>query len=157
MTRHFGGLVFPLRRVLSKEDNNHESDRFEGDDMAGRPSLLEIIANQHPGLTIGTYVEGDSMVVCLYCDGAETRIALTQQPSIADVDAILGIVANRLVCCRHCEDDSDPICRQDHRIMSNRLERFLHPDIYEEFLANAPLSVGARRSSGLPGLSPASR
>ena len=132
-------------------------DTFEVDDMADRSSLLEIIASQHPGLTISTYTEDESLVVYLHCDKSEARIALSHQRSVTDVDAILGAIANRLICCRHCDDDSDPICHQDHQIMSNRLQRFLYPDIYEEFLANAPLIVGAGRSPRSPNRSPASR
>ncbi len=130
---------------------------FEANHMADRSSLLEIIASQHPGLTISAHAEDESLVVCLRCEEAETRIAMPRQPFLAEVDAILGAIANRLVCCRRCNDDSDSICHQDHQIMSNRLQRFLYPDIYEEFLANAPLLVGTGRSSGSPNPSPSSR
>ena len=125
--------------------------------MDDQSSLLDIVASRHPGLTISAYAEDESLVVCLHCDEAETRVALPHQPFLAEVDEILGSIANRLVCCRQCDDDSDLICHQDHQIMSNRLRRFLSPDIFEKFVANAPLLAGAGRSFESPGISPASR
>ncbi len=128
---------------------------FEVHGMEDRPSLLDIVANHHPGLIISAYAEDESLVVCLRCDEAETRIALPRQPFLEDVDEILGAIANRLVCCRQCDDDSDLICHQDHQIMSNRLRRFLSPDVFERFLANAPLIAGNGRPFGTPNFSPA--
>jgi hypothetical protein len=158
-TGYFGVLAFLFTGIPCQKGMTTKVKRatFEVNHMAYRSSLLEIIASQHPGLTISTYVEEESLVVCLRCEEAETRIAVPCQPFLTEVDAILGAIADRLVCCQHCDDESDPICHQDHQIMSNRLQRFLHPDIYEEFLANAPLIVGTGRSSGSPNRSPASR
>ena len=125
--------------------------------MADQPSLLDIVACHHPGLTVSAHAEDEALVVCLRCEEAETRISMPRQPFLAEINAILGTIANRLVCCRQCDDDSDLICHQDHQIMSNRLRRFLRPDVFEEFLANAPLVAGVGRSFGSSGFSPAGR
>jgi hypothetical protein len=110
--------------------------------MEERQSLLQIVSTARPGATIDTFPVGKLLVVGLTYQAKKTWIALDHYPSGGGVEDILGCLANMLVCCDHCGELTHGRCYFEHRLISERMRRFLGDQGYEKFLAHAPIRRG---------------
>jgi hypothetical protein len=110
--------------------------------------LLQIVAAARPGATIDTFPVGKLLVVGFTYQAKKTWIALDHYPRDGGVEGILGCLANTLVCCDHCSEWVHGRCYFEHRLISERMRKFLGDQSYEDFLAHAPIRRGRPTSLG---------
>ena len=114
--------------------------------MEERPSLLQIASAARPGATIDTFPVGKLLVVGFTHQSAKMWIALDHYPNSGGLEEILGCIANILVICGNCCEVGLPQCHFEHRVICERMRKFLGDRSYEEFAAHAPIRVGRPQS-----------
>ncbi len=105
-------------------------------------SLLEIVSAARPGATIETFPVGKLLVVGFTHQSTKMWIALDHHPDSGGLEGILGCIANILVICDNCVEVMLPRCHFEHRVISERMRKFLGDRGYEEFRAHAPIRGG---------------
>lgn len=116
----------------------------------GETLFQDIVTAACPDASLETIDVGRSLVVGFHGGGKTVWIALDQRPRGQGMEEMLGCVANMLVFCENCKEFGFPACHQQYRIISERLRRFLGNDLYQRFVANAPVRrrAGARNEPG---------
>ena len=110
--------------------------------MEERSSLLQIVSAACPGASIDTFPVGKLLVVGFTHRSTKMWIALDHHPESSELEDILGCIANILVLCENCGETTLPRCHFEHRVISERMRRFLGKSGYEEFCAHAPIRGG---------------
>lgn len=111
--------------------------------MVEKPSLLDALCGESPGLEVDAFMMNRSPTVCFRLESQKVWIALDEHPRPKGIDEALGCVANMLVCCQNCQNGPEHTCYQDHSVVSGRLRKLLGPAGYELLLASAPIQSGS--------------
>ena len=115
--------------------------------MADTTSLVELVNEERPGTEIDILNDGKNFVVGFHCQTEKVWIALSYHPPRHFPEDVLGCLANMMICCLHCPEETHELCHHEFRVVASRLRKFLGDKGFQRFLDNAPIVAGKDASS----------
>jgi hypothetical protein len=112
--------------------------------MDETPSLLATLRAVSEGFSASAIAVDDVLLVTLGNRHAGMWFTLdrrVQRVEPDNLEAILRLVANRLICCQNCRHGSRALCHHEADTLLRGLKQVLGERGCQRFLASAPLCV----------------
>jgi hypothetical protein len=110
--------------------------------MAKASTLLDVVSDIRPGVRVELLSAGKYMVVGFHAADDKVWIPLSYRPDNDSPESLLGSVANMMACCLNCDGEADWHCHFEHRVLANKMRKFLGDAGFLRFLENAPIVTG---------------